>query len=92
MGVRPDGTPDANGSDVWWDEEGKGNCWCDNKGPSGLNRRATWSLPGCPGSDIGVQHGQAGQARQPSPCAAWDPIEDPDPPGCDWFTQPPEPK
>ena len=36
MGVRPDGTPDANGNDFWWDEQGKGNCWGANTSHSGL--------------------------------------------------------
>ncbi len=36
MGVRPDGTPDANGNDFWWDEQGKGNCWAGNTSHSGL--------------------------------------------------------
>ena len=58
MGVRPDGTPDANGNDFWWDEQGKGNCWGDNTSHSGLQPSsnvvdraaglpglATWSGP-----------------------------------------------
>ena len=26
------------------------------------------------------------------PCASWDPQTNTDPPGCDWFTTPPEPQ
>jgi len=25
-------------------------------------------------------------------CSTWDPFNNPDPPGCDWFTRPKEPK
>jgi hypothetical protein len=25
------------------------------------------------------------------PCATWHPVDNPDPPGCNWFTTPPEP-
>ena len=25
-------------------------------------------------------------------CATWDPMTNTDPPGCDWFERPPEPK
>src|SRR5215216_6025388 len=47
MGVRPDGSPDANGNDFWWDEEGKGNCWGGNTSHSASSPPAT-SCSGCP--------------------------------------------
>jgi hypothetical protein len=44
-------------------------------------------LPAGPGSSVfspGVPTKTASQAT----CATWDPYENPDPPGCDWFTRP----
>jgi hypothetical protein len=93
MGVRPDGTRDPNGNDVWWDEEGRGNCFSGNSGPGGA--RATSNvltgLPACPGSAVFMPGVPAKTASQAS-CSTWDPFTNPDPPGCDWFTRPKEPK
>ena len=38
--------------------------------------------------------GPGNNAKQATlvPCATWHPIDNPDPPGCDWFTTPPEPQ
>jgi hypothetical protein len=47
-------------------------------------------LPACPGTDTERPGNQAKLASQAS-CATWDPYENPDPAGCDWFTRPPEP-
>jgi hypothetical protein len=92
MGVRPDGSPDANGNDFWWDEEGKGNCWGGNTSHSGLrpSSNVIIGLPACPGSDR-ERPGDPTKTASQATCATWDPYENPDPPGCDWFTQPPEP-
>ncbi|HEX5621470.1 MAG TPA: hypothetical protein VFX51_23805 [Solirubrobacteraceae bacterium] len=93
FGVRPDGTRDPNGNDVWWDEEGSGNCWSGNVGPANAvpTSNVITGLPDCPGSNVfnpGIPTKTASQAT----CATWDPFENPDPPGCDWFTRPEEPK
>ncbi len=48
-------------------------------------------LTGRYGSDRERPGDQAKLASQAS-CATWDPYENPDPPGCDWFTRPPEPQ
>jgi hypothetical protein len=92
MGVRPDGTPDANGNDFWWDEQGRGNCWSGNTGPGGRapSSNVVLGLPGCPGSDV-FMPGNAAKSASQAPCATWDPYENSDPPGCDWFDRPPEP-
>jgi hypothetical protein len=92
MGVRPDGTPDANGNDFWWDEQGRRNCWIDNVGIGGREPTSNvlLGLPECPGSDAMMPGNQAKTASQAT-CATWDPYENPDPPGCDWFDRPPEP-
>jgi hypothetical protein len=93
MGVRPDGTPDPNGNDFWWDEEGRGNCWAGNRGPNGAEPTSNvlLGLPGCPGSQVFSPGNPAKTASQAS-CATWDPYENTDPPGCDWFTRPSEPQ
>jgi hypothetical protein len=94
MGVRPDGRPDANGNDFWWDEEGRGNCWSGNTGIRGRppTSNVLLGVPGCddPRTKVFNPGNQAKTASQ-APCASWDPYENPDPPGCDWFTRPPEP-
>lgn len=92
MGVRPDGTRDPNGVDFWWDEEGKGNCWSANTGPGGAPATSDpATLPACP---EGSSFSPGNPVKQASnvPCATWDPHDNTDPPGCDWFTVPPEPK
>ena len=92
MGVRPDGARDPNGNDFWWDEEGMGNCWTGNTGPGGGTPTSKPpTLPDCPGSDV-FSPGNPSMTGSQAPCAAWDPRENTDPPGCDWFTRPPEPR
>jgi hypothetical protein len=91
MGVRPDGRRDPNGVDFWWDEEGHGNCWSGNNGPrGGAFTSDPMTLFACPaGSPDSAGNGQ----KQASlfACATWDPMTNPDPVGCDWFTRPAEP-
>jgi hypothetical protein len=92
MGVRPDGTRDPNGLDVYWDEEGQGNCWGGNTGAGGAAIRSDpGMLPACPqGSSFST--GNPLKQAPAVPCTQWDPHENTDPPGCDWFNRPPEPK
>ena len=92
MGVRPDGTADPNGVDHWWDEEGAGNCWTDSTGPGGgAVTSDPPSLPACPeGSPFST--GNAAKQAFLAPCATWNPTDNTDPAGCDWFVRPPEPK
>ena len=64
-----------------------------NAGPAGAapSSNVLAGLPSCPGSTVvcpGVPVKTASQAT----CATWDPYENPDPPGCDWFTRPEEPR
>jgi hypothetical protein len=95
MGVRPDGTRDANGNDFWWDEEGRGNCWTGNIGPAGApaTSNVPLGLPDCPGSKL-FSPGNPAKTASQATCSQWDPQDDllTDPPGCDWFTTPPEPR
>jgi hypothetical protein len=82
-----------NGLDFWWDEEGAGNCWSGNFSQSGpgngpVSDPAT--LPDCPGSRL-FSPGRLDKLAAMAPCATWDPQTNPFPPGCDWFTTPPQP-
>ncbi|MEX2196513.1 MAG: right-handed parallel beta-helix repeat-containing protein [Thermoleophilaceae bacterium] len=92
MGTRPDGTRDPNGLDFWWDEEGAGNCWGANEGAGGGEIESDpASLPACPeGSAFST--GNPVKSASQATCATWNPVDNTDPPGCDWFTQPPEPE
>jgi hypothetical protein len=93
LGVRPDGVRDPNGNDVWWDEEGRGNCFASNAGPGGARptSNVATGLPACPGSPV-FSPGLIAKTASQATCSLWDPYEQPDPPGCDWFTRPPEPR
>ncbi len=37
-------------------------------------------------------HPERGKTASQAMCSTWDPFTNPDPPGCDWFTRPEEPK
>lgn len=92
MGMRPDGTADPNGTDFWWDEEGADNCWSRNIPADGAEITSDpATLPGCPAGSI-FSTGHPIKDATLAPCATWNPQDSTDPPGCDWFTQPPEPK
>lgn len=92
MGIAPGGASDPNREDFWWDEEGSGNCWSGNVAFNGKKPKSDPDpLPACPNTapfSPGNPEKQASQAT----CATWDPQTNTDPPGCDWFTVPPEPK
>jgi hypothetical protein len=92
MGVDPSGKRAANGLDFWWDEEGRGNCWSGNVGYRG--RKSTSNpgrLPSCPRGSTFHPPKKEKFAFLVA-CAAWNPLTNPDPPGCTWLTQPPRPK
>ena len=92
MGVRPTGARDPNGLDVYWDEEGAGNCWSGNAGPGGAKLDSDpATLPACPQGSI-FSPGNPLKQAPTVPCTMWDPHENTDPPGCDWFDRPPEPR
>ena len=89
MGQAPDGSRKPNGLDFKWDSGGKGNCFQGNKllSPGGSDPA---NLPACPGSPIYLPPNLLVTAAQLA-CTAWDPTQDPNPVGCDWFTTPPKP-
>lgn len=95
MGTDAAGRRDPNGNDFWWDGEGSGNCWEGNRGAGGakITSNQPLGLPTCPGSSVVTPANPVEQASQIA-CATWNPY-DPvlrDPPGCDWFTVPREPR
>ena len=102
MGIRPDGTSDPNGVDFWWDEEngyeqfptqpGVLNCWTDNRPARGAKLTSDpVTLPGCDGTRA-FRPGNPAKIASQATCATWDPETNTDPPGCDWFRVPSEPK
>jgi hypothetical protein len=98
-GVRPTGVRDPNGddpskgyADFWWDEEGVGNCWQGNRGPGGAQPTTNGFPLACPVETPPPHQGDPAKIASQATCASWDPQTNTDPPGCDWFTRPPEPK
>ncbi len=92
FGVRPDGTRDRNGTDVFWDEQGLRNCWEDNKTAKGVG--VTSDPPSLPTCKSGGSINAAGNSLKLAgdlPCIQWHPTKNPDPPGCDWFQTPKDP-
>jgi hypothetical protein len=90
FGVGGDGKRAPNGIDIFWDEQGLENCWLDNEAPGARVTSDPASLPRCPEGSI-FQQGNAAKLAREAPCATWDPRDNPDPPGCTWFTTPPRP-
>jgi hypothetical protein len=91
FGLTPDGRSAPTGADVFWDEQGARNCWQGNvAGEGGPIHSDPMSLPACPGSETTLPVNPAKHARL-LPCGTWDAQDNPDPPGCDWFTTPPKP-
>jgi hypothetical protein len=71
-----------------------GNCWSDNLGPNAGEPTSDPPpgplLPACPGNDL-FRPSNSDKTASLVPCATWNPQDNTDPPGCDWFTTPPEP-
>ncbi len=91
FGTAPDGTADPNGTDVVWDEQGIGNCWQGNSGAGGISSDPA-VLPNCDSGGSTLLTGNGVKTGMEVPCATWHPRDNPDPPGCPWFTVPEEPK
>jgi hypothetical protein len=95
MGRRPDGTPDPNGADFFWDRfvGNTGNCWFNNTGPNGNPGSVTSepALPPLPSScQLSIGDGLAPiQEAELLTCFA---EISGGPPGlCTWFQTPAEP-
>ncbi len=69
-----------------------GNCWGGNSGSGGqyTSDPPALLLPNCPGLDA-FRAGNSAKQATLVPCATWNPADNTDPPGCDWFTRPSEP-
>jgi hypothetical protein len=94
MSVNRQGKRDPNGKDFWWDEEGHENCWTENRAGAGNAITSDpMVLPECPGSPV-HQTTPPDKLAMLAPCGSWDPQDEvnQDPPGCDWFTLPSEPR
>jgi hypothetical protein len=90
FGIGPGGAHRPNGIDIFWDEQGIDNCWAQNVGFGGRVTSDPPSLPQCPQGSIFQQSNPRKTAAE-APCATWDPADNPDPPGCTWFTTPARP-
>jgi hypothetical protein len=72
----------------------RGNCWTGNNtgdGNTPSSDPAPALLPACPGNDL-FRPGNSSKQAPLVPCATWNPEDNTDPPGCDWFTPQPEPQ
>jgi hypothetical protein len=96
VGFDRDGKVDPNGRFMLWDEQGGGNCWEGNVLAPGVNASsdpAAGLLRDCKsGGSVLNPVGNLAKVASHATCATWDPKDNTDPPGCDWFTLPPEPK
>lgn len=91
FGVDPDGKRDPNGLDVFWDDQGKENCWEGNATyPGERFKTSPATLPTCPGSPV-IRPGTNPHPEEPLCAAGWSP-ENPNPPGCGFVVMPPEPQ
>ncbi|WP_205695781.1 right-handed parallel beta-helix repeat-containing protein [Conexibacter sp. SYSU D00693] len=92
FGKDRDGRPAPNGVDVFWDEQGMGNCWDGNVGlaPGGGITSDPATLSGCPGS-LFKRPVNAIKAAAEIPCASWNPRTNQHPVGCVWFDTPKRP-
>lgn len=98
LGKSPDGLVQPNGTDFWWDDEGKGNCWQDNQALGrdtvGTNSLYPGGLPTCDAGGSLLTPGLLPvQGAGFLGCTQYN-RDDPDlrtPPDCDWFDSPTEP-
>lgn len=96
MGIAPNGAPDLNGLDWWWDDQGEGNCWENNKGVDGGVTSNTMYPTGLPDCESGGSYGIPNnpyKSGQIAACALYDRDDEffRDPPGCPFFDTPEEP-
>jgi hypothetical protein len=92
MGRAPDGSPDPNGTDFWWDEfvDNVNNCWYDNTGRDGTAASVTSDPDSLP-SDCATSRGTGGPVQEAELLNCLGDISF-DTGTCPWFTTPPEPK
>jgi hypothetical protein len=79
----------ANGTDVWWDEEGAGNCWQDNVPAGGVVTSDPVVLPDCTPPPAFTPPHQV-KTQSLLACMAWRKTNV-DPTGCAWTRPPRQP-
>ena len=87
LGMDLRGEPAPNGIDIWWDEQGIGNCFSGNATKSSRSGRVVTNgieLPECPNAGGSPTSNPLSSAELVG-CTAWDPRDNPRPIGCDWF-------
>jgi hypothetical protein len=100
LDVAPDGSYRPNGDpNVWWDDQGVGNCWEGNTSPDGpITSNALFGLPDCTTRSGTGPYAPFAAAPNPAksaevgPCATYDRYENPDPPLCPWTQGPARPE
>ncbi len=97
LGIRPDGTTAHNGMDHWWDDQGVGNCWEDNKSSrEGGEPTNNFLVDPGPCADGGSQFVPGTSGVKDAgflSCSQYD-RNDPTwrhPPACTWFDSPEKP-
>lgn len=94
MGFKPDGTVAHNGMDHWWDDQGEGNCWEDNKSSRGKATNNFVIDPGaCADGGSKVVPGLFAKDAGFLTCSQYN-RADPTwrhPTGCNWFDSPTRP-
>jgi LPXTG-motif cell wall-anchored protein len=93
MGFHPSGVTQPNGVDFSWDEQGIGNCWEGNVSSTGevTNDSEVIQPPTCSSGGSISPIGNVKKTALNAPCAEYDRDDNPDPPGCTWFDDPPRP-
>lgn len=89
FGVEASNASRPNGLDVWWDDQGLGNCWQDNvtEGQH-LSTNARGRLPNCDTGGSRQLIGSVSKTGVVLPCARYNRRTQPDPVGCRWLTSP----
>lgn len=94
MGLTPTGATRHNGMDFWWDDEGVGNCWEDNRSSRGApTDNFTVPPPSCAAGGSVRSPGLAVKDAGFLSCSQYD-RSDPTwrhPPHCTWFDSPTRP-
>ena len=95
MGRDPQGRPDPNGLDFWWDQfaDNRNNCWYGNTGKDGTPGSVT-SDPPPPllPRDCATSRGTGNPAHEAELLACFAAITTESRESCDWFKTPAEPK
>lgn len=92
MGFEPTGLTQPNGTDFFWDEQGVGNCWQGNTSVRGqVTSDVLVGLPNCASGGSILSVGNLAKTAANAPCATYNRETERNPPGCTWFTTPPQP-